>query len=253
MPSTQINGVNMFFELKGHGATLVFIHPPVLPSEIFRFQLKQLSKHYQILLFDIRGHGYSSPSPTEWNFSDIAKDLKQLLDQLNIRHVWICGYSAGASIAFEFTHLFPEKVKGLIQIGPVPAVNDLLLKGMVKIAMNAAAKNKIPLISYVGAMLNTNTLRLFFSLLKTAKMTNANDAACFYRSYYKFQCMAYLADIHQPVLLIYGKEDKVFGKYAESLTHLLPNYTLTFIEKAKHEVPGNFYHDLNHLIRNFIV
>ncbi|WP_018665364.1 alpha/beta fold hydrolase [Heyndrickxia acidiproducens] len=83
-------------------------------------------------------------------------------------------------------------------------------------------------------------------------MTDAHDAACYYRSYLDYRCRHKLQDIEQPVLLIYGEKDTLFKKYGPRLASQLPNCRLAHIEKARHYIPGKRDEALSGLIRWFI-
>ncbi|WP_018665365.1 alpha/beta fold hydrolase [Heyndrickxia acidiproducens] len=143
MPYENVDGQNVYYELKGSGETIVFIHAPVLPSQIFQQQAVNLTKGYCVLIFDLFGHGRTSPATAVWSFAEIARTLYKLLDRLNIKQAWICGYSAGASIAFEFASLYPERTAGLIPIGAADDKKGLLLKILVRASIWACRKKLV--------------------------------------------------------------------------------------------------------------
>jgi pimeloyl-ACP methyl ester carboxylesterase len=252
MPTTSVNGMEMYYELKGSGEPILFIHPPVLPAETFRPQLDRLFGRYRVLAADLRGHGQSSPSPSSWDFSDIADDLNELLNMLGLHRVWVCGYSAGASIAFEFALTYPDRVKGLIQIGSVPEVRGRFLRGVVRLASSLADNGAVSLLAWLGAWTNTKGFRRFIALYRASRRSNGADAASFYRSYLTYTCMDRVHHVDQPVLLVYGEKDKIFGAYAGELVSLLPNSRLACIPRAKHEIPSVHGDELNALIGAFI-
>jgi len=49
---------------------------------------------------------------------DMARDVAGLMDELRIKRAIICGLSMGCYVAFEFVHLFPERVRALVLCGP---------------------------------------------------------------------------------------------------------------------------------------
>ncbi|WP_409304841.1 alpha/beta fold hydrolase [Peribacillus sp. SCS-155] len=252
MPFVNNKGNHIYYEVKGNGTPIVFVHPPVFPSEVFQGQVNDLSQSYRTVFFDLRGHGNSSPSQTDWDFSDIAEDLLCLFDHIDVKTAWICGYSAGASVAFEFTKKYPERVEGLIQIGTAPKVADPFLKGLVKGAMFLAGRHIMFPLAFVGSIVNINTFDRFLRLYKASRRTNAADAHSYYKAFLHYSCHDWLPSLEKPVLLVYGEKDRISGRYADESARLLPNNQLVIIKKSSHEVPGNHTREFNNIIRTFI-
>ncbi|WP_054636003.1 alpha/beta fold hydrolase [Thalassobacillus sp. C254] len=253
MPFMKINGLKTYYESKGKGEAIVFIHCPVHPSDVYRPELEELSSDYHVISMDIRGHGRTASSPDPWDFSDIANDLKELLGRLGIEKAWLCGYSAGCSIAFEFTFKYPGAVKGLIQLGPVPKVEDGLLYFIVKNGIRLSLIDKPALfLAFFGAIINTNDWQRFLSLLKASLPTNGLDASQFYHAFLHYDCTKRLPSIKVPVLLVYGEKDRITGKYALPMKGFLPDSTLIFIKKCGHEIPLKRSVELNLRIKEFI-
>lgn len=120
MPMINMNSASLYYTVKGSGTPIVFIHPPVLTSVNFKYQLEELSKNFQIITFDIRGHGKSPYSPEPITYPLIIEDIIRLLDHLNINKAFLCGYSTGGSIVLEFLLTFPERALGELQLVQCP-------------------------------------------------------------------------------------------------------------------------------------
>src|SRR2546421_13024969 len=57
--------------------------------------------------------------------ADMARDVAQLMDRLDIDCAVICGLSMGGYVALEFAHLFPSRVSELVLAGTrAPADNE---------------------------------------------------------------------------------------------------------------------------------
>lgn len=95
MPFVDVNGTTLYYESVGQGIPIVCIHPILLTGEIFSYQRASLSDRYQIITFDIRGHGKSRFSEEPLSYTMIAEDIRQLLDSLGIGQAYLCGYSVG--------------------------------------------------------------------------------------------------------------------------------------------------------------
>lgn len=81
---------------------IVFIHPPLVTSLIFIYQIEKLCKKFTIIIFDIRGHGRSQYSSQAVTYPLIVEDIRHLLNHFEIKKAFICGYSVGGSIVLEF-------------------------------------------------------------------------------------------------------------------------------------------------------
>lgn len=104
------DGCEIFYDVKGTGEPLVFVHGWSANSDIFAHQVEHFSKSYRVVVYDLRGHGRSDRRSeiTEHNMTmeRNAEDLKELLEHLNIGKAHVCGWSMGTSILLCFIKLF---------------------------------------------------------------------------------------------------------------------------------------------------
>lgn len=113
MPMLNVDGSSLYYIVKGKGIPIVFIHPPVLTCVNFEYQIEKLSKEFKVIAFDIRGHGRSQYSRQPITYSLIAQDIKRLLDHLEVKKAFICGYSTGSSVALKFLLTYVESTLGV--------------------------------------------------------------------------------------------------------------------------------------------
>lgn len=81
--------------------------------------LDQLAEHFTVTVFDYSGLGYSTGQPS-YGKTDMAKDVNDLVDTLDLGQVIIGGWSLGGFAAMVFTALHPEKVSHVLAIGTMP-------------------------------------------------------------------------------------------------------------------------------------
>ncbi|CAM3047649.1 alpha/beta hydrolase [Paenibacillus sediminis] len=252
MPYMNINGNNMYYTDNGEGISIIFVHPPVLTSLNFKYQMEGLSPYFRIIAFDIRGHGKSEPSNMNITYPLIVEDIKQLMISLNIEKAYLCGYSTGGSVVLEFLLTHPELALGGIVIGGMSEVSDKTLKSRISYGRMFAKIGAIRAIALSTAWTQADRPRLFWQLFHDAKKANANNAEQYYEYSLQYNCTAQLGNIEQPVLLIHGGKDKLFKPYAELLSQRLPNNELVTIKGADHRIPTKQADQLNRLIRQFI-
>lgn len=75
---------------------------------------EMLSPYFSLLLVDQRGHGKSKPSGEDYTADAMARDLKELLDELQIKKMTILGHSMGGRTAMKFGHLYPDMIEKMI-------------------------------------------------------------------------------------------------------------------------------------------
>ncbi len=111
----EVNGTSLYYEVKGEGEPLVFIHGGLVDHRMWDAQFEHFSQDYRVVRYDVRGHGKSG---TPAGFFSHATDLSALLDFLGIGKAHLMGLSMGAAIAIDFALAHPEKVSALIAVTP---------------------------------------------------------------------------------------------------------------------------------------
>ncbi len=116
MPVCQVGDININYKIYGEGFPLVLIHPFSASLGFWAPQIEKLSPKYQIIAYDVRGHGLSSAPAGEENYTlDIlVKDLHHLLNQLGVAKAYVGGLSLGGAIALGYAYRYPDTVKALL-------------------------------------------------------------------------------------------------------------------------------------------
>ncbi|SHE13841.1 Arylesterase [Chlamydia abortus] len=252
MPIRTINGNKMHFHVSGKGDPILFIHPPLLTSANFNYQKADLSNDYQVVTFDIRGHGKSEPSRVPLDYTLIVEDIKQLMDELKIKKAYLCGYSTGGSIVLEAMLTYPERIMGGILISAMSEVSDWKLRSKIRLGQWLTRFKAKPVMNASVCAGNSDSLLTFRNLSRTAREGSVQDWMNYYRYSLKYNCTEWLQTIHAPVLLIYGTKDKSFFRYASMLHHKLPNSRLFFVKGVRHQIPTKAPVAMNDLIRYWI-
>jgi len=98
------------------GPPVVLIHGYTDNARDWVPMLPYLSKHYRLILVDIRGHGQSSKPECCYSRLDFAYDIKLLLDGLGVRKADIVGHSLGSIIAQTFAEYWPDRTAHVVLI-----------------------------------------------------------------------------------------------------------------------------------------
>ncbi|TRM67854.1 Alpha/Beta hydrolase protein [Schizophyllum amplum] len=99
---------------------------------------------YNILLHDARGHGKSSTSPAPLSIPQLARDLADVLDALQIPLLHaVVGVSQGGAVALSFAAQFPNRTKAVVacDTGPrTPAGNREAWDARIALAQETEAE-----------------------------------------------------------------------------------------------------------------
>ena len=141
MPYVKIDDVKLYYEEKGSGLPLIFVHPPGMGHVVFHEQVA-LSGNYRVIMFDMRGHGRSEVGNREFSISLLADDLLHLMNELVISEAVLIGYSSGGSVVQEFAIRNQARVAGVILCGGFSEVSDTFLNTEFRVGKALVQKMK---------------------------------------------------------------------------------------------------------------
>lgn len=252
VPIARLNGVSLHYHVRGKGVPIIWIHPPLLTSENFNYQLAQLSDSFRVITFDIRGHGYSEPSDEPITYRLIVEDMLALMDKLGVKQAYVVGYSTGGSIALHALLSAPERFLGGVLISAMSEASDLWLRGRIRGAAALTRWKAKWLLSWAITRGNADSRLTYTNLRRAARRGNIANWRQYYQYSLTYNCTDRLQHIKAPVLLIYGQSDRSFHKYALILHHGLPNSQLYWVPKAKHQLPTKNALEMNALVDQWV-
>jgi pimeloyl-ACP methyl ester carboxylesterase len=110
----RVNGCVLHYQQLGTGADLILIHGLLGNLAFWYFSvLPRLIQSFRVCVYDLRGHGQSEMSRQGYRSSDLAEDLRGLLDHLGIERAHLAGHSYGGAVALHFGARYPERVRSL--------------------------------------------------------------------------------------------------------------------------------------------
>lgn len=107
-------------QLTGQGEPVVLIHGLFGSYENLGIIARALAEQWQVVNIDVRNHG-RSPHSSLMDYSSMADDLAETLDELGLEQVNLLGHSMGGKISMQFALRQPERIRKLIlaDIAPV--------------------------------------------------------------------------------------------------------------------------------------
>ncbi|WP_440006084.1 alpha/beta fold hydrolase [Halomicrococcus sp. SG-WS-1] len=115
MPTVQTNDIETYYERRGEGPPLVFVHASIVDRTMWKQQVDALSDDYATIVYDVRGHGRTGGSTEpEYTMDLFVEDLHALVTALGLDRPVLCGLSMGGAIALKYAATYPESIAGLI-------------------------------------------------------------------------------------------------------------------------------------------
>ena len=115
MPTADVNGTSLWYEVAGAGPPVVLLHHGIVDSRVWDPQWAAFTPEHQALRYDARGFG-RSPMPGG-PFSSVD-DLLALLDVAGIERAALVGASMGADVELEVALVAPDRVTALVIAPP---------------------------------------------------------------------------------------------------------------------------------------
>lgn len=143
---TTSDRVKLRYLEAGQGETILFIPGWLMPAEIWELQLKDLSKDYHVVVLDPRSQGQSDMTAVGNDPLRRSKDIKELMDHLQLSSVVLAGWSLGAFDCLAYLGQFgTDRLYALVLVdsplgapsGPRPAQRSPFLQAFQSERQNA--------------------------------------------------------------------------------------------------------------------
>ena len=236
-------GIEIPFKESGQGLPVVFLHGYPFDKSMWSDQLDVIAAAgFRAIAPDLRGLGETQSSSEVAAMDDMARDVAALLDQLDVQRAVVCGLSMGGYVAFDFAHLFPERVRGLVLAGTrAPADSDQEKAGREQQVQTMLRAGMVPIsIATLPKLLAPRTLAEKPDVVKRVRAmitkSDPNGAAAAQRGMASRRDYTEgLARINVPTLIIVGREDSIRPVAAAEFMHRgIRDSRLEIIEDAAH-------------------
>lgn len=231
MPKLNRDGVSLYYEIYGKGPVILLSHGYSATVQMWREQIDPLSRHYQLILWDMRGHGLtdSPDDPAAYSEEATVADMAALMDAAGANSAIVGGLSLGGYMSLAFYRAHSERVRALLLFDTGPGFKNDEARaawnkraGETAIAFEAEGLASLRSKSREMAM---STHRSAAGLARAARgMLAQRDA----------QVMKSLPNIKVPTLIIVGADDTAFLAPTDYMAAKIPNARKVVIPHAGH-------------------
>ncbi|HWX67662.1 MAG TPA: alpha/beta fold hydrolase [Rhodanobacter sp.] len=211
-------------------------------------EVEELSKHFRVLRYDLRGHGASSVMPGAYSLDRLGRDVLELLDGLGIERVHFLGLSLGGFVGQWLGVYAPERIDRLIlantssHLGPADQFDEQIAAVLRARDMTETAemflRNWFP-----AKMLEANApvISRFRSMLLA---TDRQGLAGLYAAVRDTDLRRTIVLIPRPTLVIAGRYDTVtLASHGEAIAATIPGAKLLIlpaVHLSNIEYPAEF-------------
>ncbi len=119
METIRTNGLDIAYEVHGAGPPLVMLHGATsIGRDDFAAQVPLLSKAFQVILPDARGHGRTAwDAEGGFRYDWLVADLAAFVDELGLATFHLLGFSMGAMTALQYASRFDARLRTLVIVG----------------------------------------------------------------------------------------------------------------------------------------
>lgn len=243
MTEINVNNISLNYELEGSGKTIVFVHGLSDNLEYWKILTNELKNKYQVLSFDLRGHGNSSINEDDEVSIDLYQDdLFKLLKRLEIDNAVFVGLSLGGNIIMDFAIKHPEMVNGLIIMSSFSNQSEKLVeifndfekgidKGFVEFF------DIIVPYTLTGDMLEKHRETLDIVKYEAAEHANIEGIKKGIKAGYEFNVTERLSEIDAPTIVMAGAEDDLTDLDIQmEISNNIKDSELIILDNTKHNL-----------------
>ena len=200
----DVNGVNIVYQIKGkEGAKpVILLHGNGGEHDHLSVMINQLdSAGYLVYALDSRGQGANAPL-AEYHYVDMAEDVYEMIQALDIERPAIFGWSDGGNIALQMEVLYPGTASTIITSGA-----NIFPEGVAASIWEEFSKQKE----------NDSVAPLVKMMLYEPLMT--------FEDMKKVQC---------PALIVAGEHDLIDSAHTRAIAEKIPKGKVLFLAGEDH-------------------
>ncbi len=249
MPTIDRDGVQIYYETAGSGPALLLTHGFSSASPAWQGQVDALSGDYQVITWDMRGHGRtdSPEDPAAYSEEATVADMAAVLDACGVERAAIGGLSLGGymSLAFWLTH--PQRVSALLLFDTGPGFrSDQSRAGWNEYALRNAERLEQ---GGLESVRDSGEVRRAWHVNGAAGLAHAARGMLTQRDGHVIHS---LPNIDVPTLVLVGANDESFLAGADFMAEHVPGARKVVLADAGHSSNIDQPEAFNAAVREFL-
>lgn len=254
MPYLAANSVELYYEVHGSGFPLVLTHGSSWDHRQWQPQVAAFAPDFQVVVWDVRGHGRSSLPPGPVDANDFSRDLVALLDHLGLERAVLCGLSLGGHVSLRTAARFPDRVAALVLIG-TPCTNSFDWYERLLMPVNRFSQRFVPM--RLAARLQAQALGKYNPqvrpyITEVVAQMPLERWVRLWNAISRMESRADLARVVCPTLLLEGDDDWMTHRQQAYLAAQIRGAVHQIIPRAGHATSLDNPQAVNQAIRAFV-
>jgi len=153
---------------QGKGKVIVLIHGYLETSEVWSSFAGKLARKFRVISADLPGHGRSDIFDDVHTMEFMATALRDLIESLGLKKIFMTGHSLGGYVTMAFADLFPDMLTGFCMFHSHPFADSegVVVKRKMDInTVRRGGKGKI-IPGSISKMFATPNLKKFSPVLR---------------------------------------------------------------------------------------
>lgn len=242
---------------QGQGVPVLLLHGLGSSMLDWQPQIEHLAQYCQVFALDVRGHGQSEPLRAPVNMAELAADVADFIQAMDIEPCILVGISMGGMLTFQLLADQPALVRAAVVVNSAPSfpLDSWKTRAQVWLRLGLVKLLGLPTLAKMLAG------KLFPKPQQQAlreqliERIAGNDPVSYWhamRAIPGWSALPRANQVDTPLLVVAGDRDYTPLAYKRAYVGQLRNARLEVIEDSGHATPLDQPQRLNQLLQAFI-
>lgn len=241
-----------------HSETVLLLHGMGSSGDDWVLQLPALTPRYRVLTPDVRGHGQSGKPPGPYSIPQMADDMIELFDELQIDSAHVVGLSMGGCIGLQMAVAHSDRVRLFVSVNSFAKIRAAGWRGFARFlhrmwTLNFGTMDDVaePVARAMFPRPEQDEIRRL-----TVKRIASNPKGPYratLRACLNFNALPHLGRVKCPALIVAGDRDLTVSMAVKKEMHRgLPHAELVIIPDSGHATPIDQPEKFNEILLEFL-
>lgn len=242
---------------QGQGTPVLLLHGLGSSLADWQPQIEHLARTCRVYALDLRGHGQSELMRAPVSMAELAADIAEFIQVLDIAPCILVGFSMGGMVTFQLLAEQPQLVRAAVLINTAPSfpLNTWRVRGQVLLRLTLVRMLGLERFGRVlaGRLFPKPQQQDLRELL--AERIAANDKCSYLyamRAIAGWSALEAVRELPTPLLVVAGDRDYTPLAYKQEYVAQLKNAQLRVIADSGHATPLDQPNATNQLLSDFI-